>query len=96
VQESRKSISGGSARRQRRGLIPGRADSRCRRVRNLERAGVPRSEAMKLTGHKTASVYQRYAIPDSRSLAEGVEKLARLYAEPAAPAQVVPIRAAQS
>lgn len=52
-------------------------------VRNLERADVPRSVAMKLTGHKTESVYRRYAIADSRALAEGVEKLARLHAAPA-------------
>jgi len=29
---------------------------------NLERSGVSRSVAMKLTGHKTESVYRRYAI----------------------------------
>lgn len=48
-------------------------------VRNLERAGVPRSVAMKLTGHKTESVYRRYAIADEAALHEGVEKLARLH-----------------
>ena len=41
-----------------------------------ERAGVPRSVAMKITGHKTEAVYRRYAIADQRSLEEGLEKLA--------------------
>ncbi len=40
---------------------------------------MPRSVAMRLTGHKTESVYRRYAIVAERDLAEGVEKLARLY-----------------
>ena len=31
-------------------------------VRNLERAGVPRSVAMQLTGHRTEAVYRGYAI----------------------------------
>jgi integrase len=56
-------------------------DLRRTAVRGLERAGVPRSVAMKLTGHKTEAVYRRYAIADSVALAEGVEKLARLHAE---------------
>ena len=48
-------------------------------MRNLERAGVPRSVAMKLTGHKTESIYRRYAIVSEGDLAEGVAKLAALH-----------------
>jgi hypothetical protein len=48
-------------------------------VRNLEPAGVPRSVAMKSTGHKTEVVDRRYAIVAERDLAEGVAKLATLY-----------------
>lgn len=54
-------------------------DLRRTAVRNLERAGVSRSVATKLTGHKTEAVYQRYAIADETALEEGVEKLARLH-----------------
>lgn len=56
------------------GRIP--HDFRRTAVRNLERAGVARSVAMQLTGHKTESVYRRYAIVAEQDLREGVEKLA--------------------
>jgi len=38
--------------------------------------GVPRSVAMKLTGHKTEAVYRRYAIAWETDLREAVAKLA--------------------
>jgi integrase len=62
--------------------VPGRLvhDFRRTAVRNLERAGVSRSAAMKMTGHKTDAVYQRYAITDSAMLQEAAVKLAALHA----------------
>src|SRR5205823_12497502 len=54
-------------------------DFRRTAVRALERAGVPRSVAMKLTGHKTEAVYRRYAIVAAADQREGVAKLARLH-----------------
>ncbi len=44
-------------------------------VRNLERAGVSRSAAMKLSAHKTESVYRRYAIVAESDLREAARNL---------------------
>jgi len=52
-------------------------DLRRTAVRNFERAGIARSVAMKLTGHRTEAVYRRYAIVSAQDLAEAVQKLAR-------------------
>ena len=39
----------------------------------------PRSVAMKLSGHKTESIYRRYAIVSPADLGEAVERLSRLH-----------------
>jgi hypothetical protein len=51
-------------------------DFRRTAVRNLERAGVPRSTAMRMVGHRTMEIYNRYAITDHAMLQEGSAKLA--------------------
>ena len=50
-------------------------------MRNLERAGISRSAAMAMVGHKTQSIYSRYAIADERTLKEAADKLAALDVE---------------
>ena len=50
-------------------------DFRRTAVRNMERRGVSRSVAMKITGHRTESVYRRYAIVSDADLQEAARKL---------------------
>jgi len=44
-------------------------------VRNLEKVGVSQAVAMKITGHKTASVYRRYRIVDEEDQREALAKV---------------------
>lgn len=52
-------------------------DFRRTAVRSLERAGVPRSVATAMTGHRTESVYRRYAIVVESDLHEAARRLER-------------------
>ena len=54
-----------------------RHDFRRTAVRNLERKGVSRSVATKLTGHRTEAVYRRYAIVSDQDLKAASAKLAQ-------------------
>ena len=53
-------------------------DFRRTAVRNLERAGVPRTTAMAMIGHKTESIYRRYSIVDQGMVEVGTAKLEAL------------------
>jgi len=76
------------------GRIP--HDFRRTAVRNLERAGVSRSAAMAMVGHKTESIYRRYAIVDSAVLNEAGAKLAALQEfQTQTSGRVVPLKAHQ-
>ncbi len=59
--------------------VPGaiRHDFRRTAVRTLERQGVSRSVATKITGHRTESVYRRYAIVSDADLREATRKLGK-------------------
>ena len=50
-------------------------DMRRAAVRTFERAGVPRSVAMSIVGHKTESIYRRYAIVDEAMQREATARL---------------------
>jgi len=79
--------------------VPGRIPHDFRRtaVRNLERAGVPRSAAMAMVGHRTESIYRRYAIADEVMLKEGAIKLAAFHdSERHGARKVVPMKTRKS
>jgi hypothetical protein len=44
-------------------------------VRNMENAGVPRSSAMRTSGHRTESTYRRYAIRNRQDMLDTTKQI---------------------
>jgi hypothetical protein len=57
-------------------------DLRRSAVRNLIRAGVDRTVAKRISGHKTDSMFERYAIVDTRDQEKAFEQLERFLDAP--------------
>jgi integrase len=63
--------------------------------RNLRNAGVPENICMAVTGHKTPSMFKRYAITNDQDIADAmIQVQAHLQAQPQPATNVIPLRQA--
>ena len=67
-------------------------------ARNLRNARVPQSTCMDITGHRSPSMFKRYAITNEADLADAMVKVQEHVAAQPSPAQSAPtpLRRAQS
>jgi hypothetical protein len=70
----------------------------CRRtaIRNLIRAGVEESTAMKISGHRTRSMLDRYNIQDEQDIQEAMVRVTEYVSTLPVESQVVSLEAAKT
>jgi integrase len=74
------------------GLLP--HDMRRSAIQNFRKAGISESDGMKISGHRTNSVYKRYDIVDEQDQRRAMERVQEAQKQEMEARKVVPIKRA--